>query len=231
MSITVKLAKWITNYDNQNSIGAKLRAKRIAPLLAMIEETYNEYGYVSIIDIGGTETYWKIVPVQFLDKNNVTITIANLPKNAMMPKDYGHYKFLEADGCDLSCFDDNTFHIAHSNSVVEHVGGWDRMIQFSKELSRVGQKYFVQTPNFWFPVEPHCMTPFFHWFPRPIRIWLVLHLRLGYWSRANSIDEAVRTVDSARLLNRAMFQWLFKDACVSTEKLLWLPKSFIGVKK
>ncbi len=160
----------------------------------------------------------------------MNITIVNLP-GIVKPNDHGLFKFVEADGCDLSRFDDKSFHIAHSNSVVEHVGDCERMVQFAKELSRVSQNYFVQTPNYWFPIEPHCMMPFFHWLPKPIRVWLVLHFQLGHWAKAGSIDQAVRTVKSARLLNKKMFQDLFKGAKVLTERLLWLPKSFIAVKK
>lgn len=115
--------------------------------------------------------------------------------------------------------------------MVEHVGDWKRMVQFADELSRVSQKYFVQTPNYWFPIEPHCMTPFFHWLPKPIRIWFVSCFHLGHWGMATSIDAAVRTVESARLLNKKMFQELFNDAQILTERFYGLPKSFIALKK
>ncbi len=230
MSITRTLAQWVSNYDSQKSVGSRLRAKRIAPLLEMIEVVSSECGFVNVIDIGGTEKYWGIVSGQYMDEHNVHITIVNLP-GAVIPKDHGPFKFVEADGCNLAGFDDKSFHIAHSNSVVEHVGDWKRMVQFAKELTRVSQKYFVQTPNYWFPIEPHCMTPFFHWLPEPIRIWLVSHFQLGHWRKAASMDEAVQIVESARLLNRKMFQDLFKDANILTERLFWLPKSFIALKK
>jgi len=229
MFITRIMAKFFSNYDSQKSLGSQLRAKRITPLLEMIEEVYNGNG-VNIIDIGGTERYWSIVPRGFLDEHNVKITIVNLP-GTLMPKDHGPFTFVGADGCDLACFGDGSFHIAHSNSVVEHVGGWENMVQFAKELSRVSSKCFVQTPNYWFPIEPHCMTPFFHWLPRPIRIWLISHFQLGNWSRAATVDESMRIVESARLLNKKMFQELFKDATIITERFFWLPKSFIALKR
>jgi hypothetical protein len=230
MSTTSTLAKMFTNYDSQKSVGSKLRARRIGPLLEMMKAVFEQYGFVSVIDIGGTVNYWGIVPRQFIDDHKVTITIVNLPGTGMT-QDHGPFKFVEADGCDLSGFRDESFHIAHSNSVVEHVGDWARMVQFGKEVSRVSKKYFVQTPNYWFPVEPHCMTPFFHWLPKPTRFWLVSHFQLGHWSRATSIDEAVRSVESARLLNKKMFQGLFRDADVLTEKLLFMSKSFVAIKK
>ena len=130
----------------KKSIGTKLRARRIAPLLSMIEVVYKEYGCVNIIDIGGTERHWDIIPSLYFDKNNVNITIVNLP-GTEMPRDRGRFKFIAADGCDLREFDGESFHIAHSNSVVEHVGDWRRMVSFANELSRVAPKYHVQTQN------------------------------------------------------------------------------------
>lgn len=230
MSITTTLAKWLMNYDSEKSMGSRFRGKRIAFLLEMMETVFRQNGAVNIIDIGGLEQYWKIVPRQYLDEHKVTITIVNLP-GKVLPQDHGPFRFAQADGCDLAGFADNSFHIAHSNSVVEHVGDWQRMIRFAEEVARVSEKVFVQTPNYWFPVEPHCMTPLFHWLPKPMRIWLTLHCQLGHWSQATTIDEAVRIVESARLLNKKMFQELFKGADVVTERFFWLPKSFIALKR
>lgn len=230
MSITTILAKRFSNYDRSDSIGSKLRSKRIAPLLEMIQDVYNEYGCVNIIDIGGTEAYWNIVPRKYLIDRQVNITIVNLP-GTIQPKNDRPFNFVVANGCDLQDFGDRSFHIAHSNSVVEHVGDWHQMVKFASELARVSQAYFVQTPNYWFPIEPHCATPFFHWLPTPIRVWLVSRFQLGHWERATSIDAAVQIVESARLLDKKKFQELFKDARILTEKFFFLPKSFIAICK
>lgn len=219
----------LMDYDNSLSLGARLRARRIKPLLDMINAVFAEHGFVSIVDVGGTEAYWKIVPRRFLTDRNVQITIVNLP-GTLTSHDHDIFTFVTGDGCDLGFLADRSFHIAHSNSVVEHVGDWDRMMQFASELTRVSTRTFAQTPNYWFPLEPHCMTPFFHWLPKPARIWLVSHFSLGHWGKAASIDEAVRLVESARLLNRKMVQELFKDARVVTERLSGLPKSFIAIR-
>jgi hypothetical protein len=148
----------------------------------------------------------------------------------LVERDDGRFSFLAGDGCDLSCIADNGFDIAHSNSVIEHVGDWERMVRFAREMARIAPRYFVQTPNYWFPLEPHCMTPFFHWLPRPLRVWLVLHFDLGHWRKAESVDAAVRICESARLLSRRMVRSLFADGHVMTERLLLLPKSFVVVR-
>lgn len=229
MPITRILAKKFSNYDSQKSPGAKLRSNRIAPLLRMIESAHKSNGSVSIIDLGGTRQYWDIIPSKYLSDHNVTITIVNLPGSSM-PEDEGLYRFVGADACNLTDFEDKQFDIAHSNSVLEHVGDWPRMVQFSKELKRVSKSYFCQTPNYWFPIEPHCMTPFFHWLPKPTRLWLVSHFKLGHLPKASSTDEAVRLVEGSRLINKKMMQALFADTVIVTERLYFLPKSFIAIQ-
>lgn len=228
MGLSRTIAKRLSNYGNSGSVGTRLRAKRIRPLLDMIEAVFRDKGAVQIIDLGGTETYWRIVPRQFLDNHRVTITIVNLP-GTLTGENHGPFRFVAADACNLAAFSDRSFDIAHSNSVIEHVGDWTRMTLFAAEVSRVAEHHFVQTPNYWFPVEPHCMTPFFHWLPEPVKVWLVLNFQLGHWPKATSTSDAVRLVQSARLLNRRMFRALFENATISTERLLLLPKSLIAV--
>ncbi len=153
----------------------------------------------------------------------------NVPGSSL-PANHGRFEFCHADGCNLSEIQDNSFHIAHSNSVIEHVGDWSRMVLFSKELKRIAPRYFIQTPNYWFPIEPHCMTPFFHWLPKPIRILLVMKFSLGNWIKASTVDGAVRKIEGVRLLNRKMFCELFDDAQIETEKFAFMPKSFVALR-
>lgn len=228
---TLKRRSWspnsLVNYNDHRSLVFKLRSKRAMHLQELINFVYERKGSVSIIDIGGTEEYWNIIPREFLTNRKVKITIVNLPGSAD-ERENELFSFIEGDGCDLSMAAASQFDISHSNSVVEHVGDWNRMILYAKEVLRVSDYYFVQTPNYWFPVEPHCMTPLFHWLPKPIRVWLVMHFRLGYYPRASNIDEAVKTVNGSRLLNKKMFHFLFSDGEILTEWFFGLPKSFIA---
>jgi hypothetical protein len=195
----------------------------------MISRAAGQSDQVRILDVGGTTEYWNIVPRSLLEQYRVRITIVNLPGARMLPPS-PPFDFVAGDGCDLHDVTDNAFDIAHSNSTLEHVGDWSRMVAFASEIRRVAPVHFVQTPNFWFPVEPHCMTPFFHWLPRPTRAWLVQHFELGNWSRAESVDQAARLVESARIVNRSMFRALFPDSQIRTERFAGLPKSLIATR-
>ncbi len=224
MTITTRL----TDYDNKNSLVSVLRAKRIEPFLKMIENLHRKNGKVRILDVGGTLQYWSIVPQKFLERYSVSIFIANISENDSFINNEQFFSII-ADGCDLGIFDNNSFDIVHSNSVLEHVGDWQRKVNFAHEIRRIAKNYFVQTPNYWFPIEPHCRMPFFHWFPKPFRVFLIMHFNLGYWERAKDVDKAIRTVESARLVTKMMLQWLFPDSQINTERFLILPKSYIAI--
>jgi hypothetical protein len=206
-----------------------MRRRRADSLLAMIEDAHARHGRVRIIDIGGSDSYWNIVSRAYLRERGVEITIVNL-RLPHTRADDPIFSFAAADGCDLSHYGDACFHIAHSNSVLEHVGDWSRMVQLAREIRRVAPHYFVQTPSYWFPIEPHSMTPCFHWLPLPVRVELVRRFALGHWPKAGSIDAAVRIVDSARLLSKGMVRELFPEASIATERVGPLPKSYIAVK-
>lgn len=231
MGITAYLSKIITSgYGNPESMAMKIRRRRILPLLTLIEHLHVKYGAVKVIDIGGSKDYWGLFPNDFLERNKVHVTIIDLP-GSQQPLDTETFKFVEGDGCSLSAYQDNSFNIVHSNSVIEHVGDWERMVSFAREVRRLAPNYFIQTPNFWFPIEPHWMTPMFHWLPKPVRVGLVMRFSLGFWKRCGTVDEAVRQVENARLLDKKMFGWLFKDAQIITERMFFLPKSLVAIRK
>jgi hypothetical protein len=227
------IAQLIHNDENPRSIGSKFRAKRIAPLREMIEKLYKKYGKVSIIDVGGTRIYWNFIGEKFLREKNVKVTLVNLAGTFNKYKknnDNNLFTYIETDGCDLSQFDDKSFNIAHSNSVIEHVGSWERMQEFAKEIRRVGENYFVQAPYFWFPIEPHYMMPFIHWFSEQIRISLVMKFSIGHIPKAENLNEAVNEVIHMNLPNQTMFNQLFQDATIKKEKIFGLTKSLIAIK-
>ncbi len=76
--------------------------------------------------------------------------------------------FVLADVLDGLPFDDGEFDLAYCSSVIEHVEREARAA-FARELRRVARGWYVQTPAFSFPVEPHALLPFAHWLPPRVR--------------------------------------------------------------
>jgi SAM-dependent methyltransferase len=76
--------------------------------------------------------------------------------------------FVRADATERLPFEDGAFDLVYSSSVVEHLSPSLRGA-FAREVMRVGRGWWVQTPAFSFPVEPHALLPVAHWLPPAAR--------------------------------------------------------------
>lgn len=125
-------------------------------------------------------------------------------------------RFVAADACDLP-FDDGSFRLGYSNSLIEHVP-FERRATFAEELRRVADRYWVQTPNYWFPLEPHALLPGVQ-FLRPAA-------RRIAW-RAS--PRRARYEESLQLLSRGELTSLFDDGLILEERVGPLVKSLIAI--
>lgn len=127
----------------------------------------------------------------------------------------------EADGTRLP-FGERQFPVVFSNSVIEHV---PKELQgtFASEIRRVAERYFVQTPNKWFPVEPHYQLPLVQFLPE--RVMKALNRRFSFGWREKGRWEPVNLL-SARELRR-----LFPDAEIHRERFFGLTKSLMAVRR
>ena len=125
---------------------------------------------------------------------------------------------------------DNGFDIAHSNSVIEHIGDWPLMERFAAETRRLAPRYYVQTPYFWFPIEPHFSAPLFHWMPEGMRARRVMKRAYGFMWKTDDLGEAMRAVQDARLLDKTMMRYLFPDARHVDEKVAGFTKSLMAIR-
>jgi len=118
-------------------------------------------------------------------------------------------------------FADAEFPVAFSSSVIEHVPA-DLQAAFAAEIRRVSDSYYVQTPNRWFPIEPHYQFPLFQFLPERLQRRLNARFTLG-WQPQGEWEEI--TLLSARDLRR-----LFPDAVIHRERVLGLTKSLMAVR-
>lgn len=216
MNILRKIAS-SNNADNLSSRFRRKRFKIFQTYLAKVELTNPK-----ILDVGGTEDYWNQINLIF--GTNFQPIINNISKDEI---DRGNLSGIVDDGKFLSSVKDNTFDITYSNSVIEHLSTSEEQQEMANNFQRVAQYYFVQTPAFIFPFEPHFLFLFFHWLPRMIRIWLVLHFNLGWFKKCNTKMNAKLLVDSIRILKKRELKILFKDATIIKEKFLMMSKSYI----
>lgn len=212
-----------------NSLVSRFRRARARRIIAMITRIHAEKGAVNIIDLGGEANYWNLFDRAFLEASKVRITLVN-PGGIDEVADPRLFTIIDGDACALPQYDDHAFDLAHSNSVIEHVGDWTRMEAFAAECRRLALRYYVQTPYFWFPVEPHFSAPFFHWRSEQSRARALLKRRHGFSQKAPDMGAAMRDVQHARLLDKAQFRFLYPDAAHYDEVVAGLTKSLIAVR-
>jgi hypothetical protein len=176
-----------------------------------------------VLDIGGTPDTWQDLPVM------PRVVLLNMPRARADLA--GAAQWVAGDGRQLP-FRDATFDVVFSNSVIEHVGDAASQQHFAREVARVGRAYWVQTPNRWFPVEQHLLTPFVHWLPKS---WQRAIVRRGtVWSaitrptpdrRDFYIEHFLRDI---RLLSGRELSQLFPGARIVRERFLGITKSLIA---
>jgi len=214
-------------YGNAKSLAFQFRRQRFAHVRPLIEAAIARKGVCRIADLGGTAYYWDIFG-DFIDRHPVEIHLYNLEQ---APSGRSNIQSFKGDVTRLDHIDDNTYDLVHANSVIEHVGSWDAMSRMAGHVRRLAPAYYVQTPNFWFPYEPHFRAPLFHWLPEQVRARLLMQYNLGFGGRRASFDAAMRGVQSAVLIDRRQMQALFPDAEIRGERVLGLTKSLMAVRE
>lgn len=108
-----------------------------------------------LLDVGGYPGTWTPHPplvarIDCLNIHPVKWNPESAPNHSI--------RILIGDGCQLE-MSDQEYDIAFSNSVIEHVGDWERQAAFASEIRRVGKNLWIQTPAKECPIEPHYLAP------------------------------------------------------------------------
>jgi len=135
---------------------------------------------------------------------------------------------VQGDATDLSGFGDGSFDVAFSNSVIEHLFTAEKQAAMAREVRRVGKAYWVQTPNFWFPIEPHFHVPGWQWLPVRVRVELLRRRRCGWNGPCPDPQVARKAVEEVRLLRRGEVRKLFPTATIWPERVFGLVKSWVA---
>ncbi|TAD90336.1 MAG: hypothetical protein EAZ99_06835 [Alphaproteobacteria bacterium] len=199
-------------------------------MLRMIDQAIGDHGRCRILDLGGTERYWRLMAPMLGDRP-VEITLVNLT-------DHGHPPSPDAwPPVKLVIGDITTMapgaipaELIHSNSVIEHVIGWAQREQFARAVREGAESYYIQTPNYWFPYELHFRTWFYHWLSPSARAHLLTKKRRGFFKQSSSFGSAMEVVETIDLLDKRQMRALFPDSVITTEQLGPLAKSLMAVR-
>jgi len=201
------LRAWIADSKDPRSLAARFRRRRWAMFVRLCAPDPT----VPLLDVGGVEgdTFAQLWAGRMIR--------ANRDRNALR---HASGPAVLADACHLP-FRDGSVAVAFSNSVIEHVGEWPRQQQMAAEIRRVARRYFVQTPDRTFPLEPHYLLPWFQYLPEPLQRRVHRLLPIGWIPRGR--------FEKVWLLSYHDLTSLFPDATLIRERFLGLSKSLYAV--
>jgi len=200
------------------------RRRRFALFLTLMKPSPSDI----VLDVGGFPGFWISAPqpVKRID----TLNVHEVDWDGKQAPNH-NIKTLVGDGCSLT-MPDHSYDIAFSNSVIEHVGSWERQRQFAQEIRRVGRRIWVQTPAYECPIEPHYLAPFVHYFPRSFQKKFVRWCTVWGWIERPDRDQINSMVETTRLLRKSEMRKLFPDCELITERMFGIiPKSYIVIRR
>ena len=196
-------------------LGGNFRRRRMALFTRLLAVR----GDTSILDLGGSARTWD----RHVAKRRVTVL--NLDPRCLE----GHSSTAVGDAL-AAPFPDHSFDLVFSNSVIEHLGTAHRQQVFASEVRRLSRDgYFVQTPNKWFPIEPHYLAPFVHWIPQRLRPAVVRWATPRGWLAKPSPESCRNMCREIHLLGARDMSRLFPEARIVRERVFGVTKSLIAV--
>lgn len=206
--------------DAPDSLGGRRRAHRWQWLV----ETFPDLDQMSVLDLGGSLSTWERAPVRA--KHVHIVNVSNPPADV---PDWA--EVAKADACALPPhIASRKYDLVFSNSVIEHVGGHERRLRFAESVRRMADRYWVQTPYRYFPIEPHWLVPGIQFLPITMRAriahrWPLVH------NPSRPRAAILSTVMWTELLDKTQMRHYFPDAELRAERVAGLTKSLIAVRR
>ena len=169
-----------------------------------------------IIDLGGVPDFWNDCPLP------LDLTVVNLPGSLVTQSanTLHRFTFVEGSACGLPHMPDNSYDIAFSNSVIEHVGPVENQNAMAHEVHRLAPRYWVQTPSIWFPIEAHTHMPFWWAYPESLRQRIIARWR-------EKLPDWTEMIEGTTVIKRAALERMFPDGTIWTEYFAQFPKSYV----
>jgi hypothetical protein len=210
----------LADTDSDASLANRLRNRRFARFAGLVDGLPRP---LRIVDVGGTAAFWE--QRGWAGRADVHVTLVNLEAE---PRRHANLEPLGGGFDRLASFPRDAFDVAFSNSVIEHLFTYDRQKEMAAHVRRVAPRFWVQTPNYWFPVEPHFHVPGWQWLPTGLRVALLRRMRCGWRGPCPDPREARSLVEEVRLLTRGEMEELFPGAETRPERFCGLAKSWIA---
>jgi hypothetical protein len=205
--------------DLGSSFSSRRRAVRFREFL----RRFPELPSMRVLDLGGTPSFWRAAPVR-----PAHVTTLNLDK---YDPDESWLQHVVADACALESLNlcAGGYDLVVSNSLIEHVGGYQRRRDFAEVVMAAAPAHWVQTPDRYFPIEPHYVAPGFQFLPLSARARLVSRWPLAH-ERVYTVSDAIAQVLTIELLSTTELQHLFPRSTIWHERFFGLSKSIVAMR-
>jgi hypothetical protein len=215
---------WHRMYDrfvdtgSPRSMSSSFRARRWHLLLGR----FAHLDAMTVLDLGGTVAGWSVAPVL-----PAHLTIVNCePAAGPVP---GGVEVVLGDACSLDrSITERSWDLVFANSVIEHVGGHARRLAFAESVRTLAPHHWVQTPNRWFPLEPHFLVPGLQFLPTRLRAQVIADWPLNKWRPADR-RAAMEAALELELIGRAELAHYFPTSRIVSERIGPLTKSLVAV--
>jgi hypothetical protein len=208
--------------STSDSLSHRLRARRFARFERLAATLPRP---LTVLDVGGTNEFW--AQRGWAGRDDVSVTLVNLVAQERV---HDNIHPMVGDATDLSDHGDKSFDLAFSNSVIEHLFTFENQARMAAEIRRVARAYWVQTPNFWFPMEPHFLVPGWQWLPVEARVAILRRRGVGWMGRCPDPEVARKVVREVRLMRRPELHRLFPQATILPERFGGLVKSWTAIE-
>jgi hypothetical protein len=208
------------NQNNKDSVSSRLRKKRLDFFSEFCDKLEKP---VKILDLGGSDYHWR----NSAFKNNKDYHITIINTEIQNTEDFRNICFIKRDVRHLNFFDDKEYDLVYSSSLIEHLNNFEEQKKLADEIKRIGKHYFIQTPNYYFPIEPHFLFPFFQFLSDEKKTKLVSKYNLGWFIKQDDESKARELAASIRLLKKNELKEFFPGSKIYNEKYFFLNKSFV----
>jgi len=129
---------------------------------------------------------------------------------------------IQGDGCQLP-FASKSIDFIFCNAVIEHIPQPKRYL-LAQEIQRVCKTgFFISTPNYWFPFEPHYRMPCFQYIPEVMKHFLLRWAAIGFINRHSN--------EYVKLLTNRELKKLFPNATRGGISTLLIPEIIYAYTK
>ncbi len=178
-----------------------------------------------VVDLGGTPSFWRSVPVR-----PAHVTVLNLEPVAVEGADATWIRSVTGDACRLPRdLRGERFDLVVSNSVIEHLGGVGPRRVFAGVVRGLADRFWIQTPYRYFPIEPHWLFPGFQFLPVAARARVAARWPVNPYPSAD-VAAGVGDALDVELLSTTELRHLFPEATILRERFSGLTKSLIALR-